>query len=226
MPWKRKAPHCITRVFAQSETASEKTPKTMYECTVEAHESTRQRAESSQLKNHEDHIASKGFTSMTHYNFVHKFIPRPQAMKILDAGCRRPAWHLEKVKSKKEVILKAQRDKKKVHFATRMAICHLKKCGVGTKVIVLGGDMVEDDSGAYAGFTEQGSSASQITAAKVMDVIARLPGCDGQAADAVSAYTQVKFEDAPRLLKIPNAECPDVWMRLPRHKWPKSCEKH
>ena len=31
-----------------------------------------------------------------------------------------------------------------------------------------------------------------MTAAKVMDIISRLPGCDGQAADAVSAYTQVK----------------------------------
>ena len=31
----------------------------------------------------------------------------------------------------------------------------------------------------------------QLTAAKVMDIISRLPGCDGQAADAVSAYTQV-----------------------------------
>ena len=40
--------------------------------------------------------------------------------------------------------------------------------------------------------TEQGSSASQMTAAKVMDIISRLPGCAGQAADAVSAYTQVK----------------------------------
>ena len=37
-----------------------------------------------------------------------------------------------------------------------------------------------------------------------MDVIARLPGCDGQAADAVSAYTQVKLVDAPRLLKKSN----------------------
>ena len=44
--------------------------------------------------------------------------------------------------------------------------------------------------------TEQGSSASQMTAAKIMDIISRLPGCDGQAADAVSAYTQVKMEDA------------------------------
>ena len=56
-----------------------------------------------------------------------------------------------------------------------------------------------------------------------MDIISRLPGCAGQAADAVSAYTQVKMVDAPKLLlKIPNSECPDIWIRLPRHKWPKS----
>ena len=55
-----------------------------------------------------------------------------------------------------------------------------------------------------------------------MDIISRLPGCDGQAADAVSAYTQVKMEDAHKLLKIPKSECPDIWIRLPRHKWPKS----
>ena len=42
------------------------------------------------------------------------------------------------------------------------------------------------------------------------------------AADAVSAYTQVKMEDAPTWLKIPMSECPDIWIRLPTHKWPKS----
>ena len=57
-----------------------------------------------------------------------------------------------------------------------------------TKVeLYSGGDIVKDDSGSYAVFTEQGSSASQMTAAKVMDIISRLPGCAGQAADAVSA---------------------------------------
>ena len=70
---------------------------------------------------------------------------------------------------------------------------------------------MKDDSGSYAVFTEQGSSASQMTAAKVMDIIPRLPGCDGQAADAVSACTQVKMEDAPKLLKIPKSECPDIF---------------
>ena len=58
---------------------------------------------------------------------------------------------------------------------------------------------MKDDSGSYAVFTEQGSSASQMTAVKFMDIISRLPGCDGQAADAVSAYTQVEMEDAHNL---------------------------
>ena len=47
--------------------------------------------------------------------------------------------------------------------------------------------MRKDDSGSCAVFTEQGSSASQMIAAKVMDIISGLPGCAGQAADAVSA---------------------------------------
>ena len=55
-----------------------------------------------------------------------------------------------------------------------------------------------------------GSFASQMTGAKILDVIPRVPDCDGQAVDAASAYTQVKIEDAPRLLKIPQAECPYV----------------
>ena len=70
--------------------------------------------------------------------------------------------------------------------------------------------MWKNDSRAYAVFTEQGSFASQMTGAKILDVIPRVPDCDGQAADAASAYTQVKIEDAPRLLKIPQAECPYV----------------
>ena len=61
-----------------------------------------------------------------------------------------------------------------------------------------------------------------MTAAKVMDIISRLPRCAGQTADAVSAYTQVKMEDAPSLLKIPKQECPDIWIRLPKHKRLKS----
>ena len=64
-------------------------------------------------------------------------------------------------------------------------------------------------------------------AAKVMDVIARPPGCAGRAADAASAYTQYQLTPKSTwrtsiVLKLPKPECPDIWIRLPRHKWPKS----
>ena len=43
---------------------------------------------------------------------------------------------------------------------------------------MLRGDIVKDDCRAFAVFAEQGSSASHMSATKVMDVIARLPDCD------------------------------------------------
>ena len=61
-----------------------------------------------------------------------------------------------------------------------MDICHLKNAELEPKFqkykgrLVLRGDIVKNDSGPYAVFTEQGSSASQMTAAKVMDVMSRL----------------------------------------------------
>ena len=212
--------------------------KSKLACILEASESTRLRMGESLPNYHEDHIAGKGDNSLQHYNLVHKFILMPQAMKVPAAKAavekeweklqKIPVWNLTKARSKKEVIDEARTNGAKVHFASLMDICHLKNAELETRHqkykgrVVLRGDIVKDDSGAYAVFTEQGSSASQMTAAKVMDIISRLPGCAGQAANAVSACTQVKMEDAPKLLKIPKSECPDIWIRLPRHKWPKS----
>ena len=59
--------------------------KKKYACVVEADESMRKRMEGSPHKNHEDHIAGKGISSLGHYNLVRKFIPMPQAMKVPDA---------------------------------------------------------------------------------------------------------------------------------------------
>ena len=205
--------------------------KTRLACILEAGESTRLRMGESFPNHHEDHIAGKGDNSLQHYNLVHKFIPMAQAMKIpaAKAGVDKEwaklekisAWNLTKVRSKKEVVDEARTKGAKVHFASLMDICHLKNYELEAKHqkykgrVVLRGDIVKDDSGSYAVFTEQGSSASQMTAAKIMDIISRLPGCGGQAADAVSAYTQVKMEDAHKLFKIPKSECPDIWIRLP-----------
>ena len=212
--------------------------KTRLACILEANESTRMRMVNSEPSNHEDHIAGKGENSLQHYNLVHKFILMRQAMKIPAAKAavdkewekleKISAWNLTKVRSKKQVIDEARTSGATVHFASLMDICHQKNAELEANHqkykgrVVLRGDIVKDNSGSYAVFTEQGSSASQTTAAKIMDIISRLPGCDGQAADAVSAYTQVKIEDAHKLLKIPKSECPDIWIRLPRRKWPKS----
>ena len=101
---------------------------------------------------------------------------------------------MTKVKSKKEVIDEARTKGAKVHFASSMDICHLKNDELEAKHqkykgrVVLRGDILKEDSGSYAVFTEQGSSAPQTTAAEVMDIISIMPGCDGQAADAVSAF--------------------------------------
>ena len=147
-------------------------------CILEANESTRMRMGNSESHNHEDHIAGKGENSLQHYNLVHKFIPMPQAMKIPAAKAavdkewekleKISAWNLTKVKSKKEVIDEARTTGATVHFASLMDICHLKNAELEAKHqkykgrVVLRGDIVKDNSGSYAVFTEQGSSASQI----------------------------------------------------------------
>ena len=77
---------CKTRGREYRETCSAPAiRKTKYACIVEADESTRKRTEGTLHKDHEDHIAGKGINSLNHYNFVHKFMPMPQAMKIPEA---------------------------------------------------------------------------------------------------------------------------------------------
>ena len=102
---------------------------------------------------------------------------------------------VEQIQKQKEVIGEARNKGRKVRFASSMDFCRLRNSELEPQYqkykgrVVLRGDIVKDDSGSYAVSTEQGSSASQMTAAKIMDIISRLPGCDGQAADAsISLY--------------------------------------
>ena len=146
-------------------------------------------------------MQEEGDNSLQHYNLVHIFIPMPQEMKIPAAKPavdeewekleKTLAWDITKVRNKSEVIDEARTKGVKVHFASLMDICHWKNAELEAKHqkytgrVVLRGDIMKDDCGSYAIFTKQGSSASQMTAAKGMDIISRLPGCTGQAANAV-----------------------------------------
>ena len=84
-----------------------------------------------------------------------------------------------------------KQEKEEKHFASFMDLYRLKNAELETKHqkytdrVLLRGDIGKDDSGSYAVFTDQGSSASRMTTAKVMDVISRLLGCDGQAVNTI-----------------------------------------
>ena len=85
-PWRRPKAHkrkLEMREQWQGEIFSNhrrKKGKTVFACMCEAFESTRKRIPETQNKDHEDHIAEKGFNSVSHYDLV-----MPQAMKTPDA---------------------------------------------------------------------------------------------------------------------------------------------
>ena len=72
---------------------------------------------------------------------------------------------------------------------------------------------MKDEAGLNAVFSEQGTAASHTSAAKVLDAIARLPGCSGEDADATGAYTQAELLGE------------ETWVALPSHKWPEEWHK-
>ena len=98
-----------------------------------------------------------------------------------------------------------------VHFASLMDICHLKNAELEEKHqkfqgrVVLRGDIVKDDSGSHAVFTEQRSSASQMTAAKIMGYHLQIAGLRWTSSRrSISFFSQVKMEDAHKLRKFQN----------------------
>ena len=133
---------CLARWEQRSaQIIQQNSPTQSMHCIVEAHESTRKRLESTLPRNHEDHIAEKGFNSTSHYHLVHNFIPMPQAMNIPDAKAavdkerkklqKLPAWQLDKVKSKKGSSKKHKKRKESPLCCTDGHLS-LKKCGVRT----------------------------------------------------------------------------------------------
>ncbi len=165
---------------------------------------------------HDEHIASEGSCSEEWYSCVHTPVPIPKAMQIpaakgaLEKEWTKPetrkAWDVSRVKPKAEVIATPLKNKRPVHFGSLMDLCHIKNSQLSKEFwtykgrIFFRGDIVKDENGHFAVFTEQGASASHMAAAKFMDAIARMPGNDGEDSDAVGAYTQVALADAERLL--------------------------
>ena len=132
-------------------------------------------------------IAGKGENSLQHCNLVHKIYPHASSNE--NPGCESRGWQrVGKARNIAGIEHDESQEQKRCHpRGTR---------GVGAEVPKNTKDELysevtvwkTDDSGSDAVFTEQSSSASQMTAAKVMDVMTRPPGCAVQAAHAVSAH--------------------------------------
>ena len=136
-------------------------------CIVKAPESTRQRLESHLPKDHEDHIAGKGYNSMAHCTLVHKFIRCLKRWKCL---MRKQQWtrngrSLKRFQPDSWTKLRAKRRLLWKHKETNIKSTLLQWCSCVisknadlepkfqkcTGRIVLRGD--NGDSGAFAVFT-------------------------------------------------------------------------
>ena len=113
----------------------------------------------------------------------------------------------------------------KYHFGSLCELCHLKNAEMEEHLqsykgrVIFRGDIVRDEDGIYAVFSEQGASASHTAATKVIDAIAHMPGMGGSDADAKAAYTQILLSEAEELLGM--NVIPETWITLPRARWPK-----
>ena len=96
-------------------------------------------------------------------------------------------------------FLKHTGTNEKVHFASLTDICHLKNVEFGTET----SEILRQNCSPWwhcwrwlrrwcCNHRARIVLRHKMTAAKIMDVIAKLPDCEGQAADEVSAYAQVK----------------------------------
>lgn len=122
----------------------------------------------------------------------------PEARAALDTErsalqSREEAWDVNSAREKQDVLDEAN-SKGEVHIANVMDLCHTKKSQLSDELrryegrISGKGDVIKDETDQYAVFCEQGTSASDISTAKLLDMVSRLPGCTEELSDAIRAF--------------------------------------
>ena len=112
------------------------------------------------------------------------------------------AWDVYKVESKAEVMKSGRGKGIEYLCGSIKASCHIRNYELGGEKwvdegkIVFRGDLIKDETGHKAVFTEQSTCASYMAGTKFIDTVARFPRCKGEDADAKSAFTQITFKEA------------------------------
>ena len=138
-------------------------------------------------REHQDNIGMAGYVSDEWFALIHTPVPMAKALKIPDAKkavdkewdklVTKGAWDLKSVRPKQDVIDEAIAKGKTVHFGALMDLCHEKHSELPPDQrsykgrVVFRGDQTKDESGYYAVFSEQGTSASHLAAAKFLDCL-------------------------------------------------------
>lgn len=185
------------------------------------------------LRKHAEHHAQLGLNTEEFQAMIHtaiapdkvNFIPGAKAAvekewkKLMDLD----AFDLDAMMDQDGVRAMYDKQGKPVHFGLVRALCHEKHSELQLKEpeykgrVVFRGDIVRDNDGYYAVFSEQGPSSSHMGATKFLDAIARMLECDGEDSDAMSAYTQVKLYEIEKVLGKGH-EWVDTWVSLPKAK--------
>ena len=194
-------------------------------------------------RNHQDHVATSGYCSNEWHALVHTPIPlkkayeSPRARAAIDAEHdklnKKTAWDFTTVRAKADVIADAKKKGKRVNFGNLMELCHEKHSELKLAIptykgrLVFRGDQVRDETGYYAVFSEQGTSASHMDAAKMIDAMGRMPGNKVEDSDAIGAYHQVSLKDAHLLLGGTPDDFVETWVSFEnmKHRRPKSWDK-
>lgn len=149
------------------------------------------------------HFAVGGWLSDEYFAMVECPTNLQKAMEMLKAKQalneermvleNKTCWGMKSVRPKVQVLADAKKTGKPMQFGKPMNICSEKhfelpidKCSYKGRSFFRG-DTIRDETGFYAVFSEQGTSASRMPAAKFLDAIARLPGNSGEDAYAAGA---------------------------------------
>ncbi len=173
---------------------------------------------------HQDNVTQAGVATESWFAMVHTPVSIPDAKRIPAARQAvekewkkledKKAWLLDTVEEYSVVASKASAENRTIHFGQVMPLCHVKHSELAKEFhsykgrAVFRGDNVRDEQGHLAVFSEQGTSASHIAAAKFLDALARFDGNDGEDSDAMGAYTQAEHAGE------------ETWVHIPRDRWP------
>ena len=167
-------------------------------------------------RGHQERESPSGEESEFYMGMVHTPIKIDLAMRIPLAKAAvdkewnkletKGAWIYSEVQERSWVVSNRKRPGKKLYFGSVRDLCHQKhseRTDLPAEYkgrVIFQGNMMRDETGFYAIMSEQGTSASHMAGAKILDGLARMPGMTGHDSDARSAYTQVRLAEAARLL--------------------------